>query len=390
MSSDKTLVNRIPHEDIASFSSWSLPSLGKGAKVVPSVKRDDNKSPDRRPAGKEIIEDVPDAQATQLTAEQLQTLTETAEKEAREEGYAKGYEEGLKKGEKKGTQLGEQKAYRETKKLLTEKMQTFETVADLLFQPATNQDQLLENSILDMAVQLAQHLLDTELSSRPELMFPLVEQAVSSLPAGAKNISVYLNETDLPIVQEAFAVKAGVWNFVADRAMARGGCKVESDASALDYSIERRLDDWQKAAVDASEAEINTVPEPEAWSEKAPSIASPQAETPGDSPMDDDDALSQHLEEQEEQHKHQPEGVAKTEEVQLEDSPSDELPANAPSPKEPEPAQSELEGALTPEDVETNIVNEEQAQSKPATQSQPATQPQPATEPKPDDNPSAS
>lgn len=280
MSSDKTLVNRIPFEEIEGFSSFQFPNLGNNGRVIPSVKKDDKNKEARdarKPKGKEIIEDVTDVTPAPLTAEQLKQLTETAEKEAREEGYKNGFEEGMKQGEKKGAQLGEQKAYRETKKVLTEKLQTFERLADALFQPATDQNASLENTVLTMAAELAKHFIHTELSLNPTLMFPTVEQAVASLPAGVKNISVLVNPLDLPFVEEEFSNKKGLWQFLGDAKMSRGSCKVESAVSTVDFSFERRIEDWRKS--------IDAVGEPDEPIVPANDYRPPQVKVPEPEPV---------------------------------------------------------------------------------------------------------
>ena len=247
MPTDKTLLSRIPFEDIKTVTSWQLPNLGKNAKVIPSVKKEDNKRDPRKPRGKETIEDLPDAKVAQLTAEQLKNLTERAEKEAREEGYKNGFEEGMKQGEKKGEQLGEQKAYRETKAALEEQTEAFAALADALFQPVTDHNASLENTVINMAVELAKHFIHTELTLNPSLMFPSVEQAVAGLPAGSKQISVSVHPADLAHIEDAFANKKGHWQFLPDAKMTRGGCKVESHVSTVDFTFERRIHDWKRA-----------------------------------------------------------------------------------------------------------------------------------------------
>ena len=246
MANDKTLASRIPFEEIESFESWSLPSLGEGSRVVPSVKKDPSKHKRDEPV-EETVEELPDHEPVPLTAEQLQEITETAEKEAREFGFAQGYEEGMKQGEKKGTALGEQKAYRETREKLDQKTAAFAELAEALFQPVTNHQAELENTLITMAVELAKHFIHTELSVNPALIFPTVEQAVSSLPAGQKHIQVFVSPEDLPHVQEEFAERMSDWRFIADPKMTRGGCRVESSASSVDFSFEKRLLDWRNA-----------------------------------------------------------------------------------------------------------------------------------------------
>lgn len=241
---DNKLVNRIPFEEIATAKVWSLPSLNSG-KVVPSVKkpspRDENKARDEKKGGTEIIEEVASPVIKPFTAEQLQQITAAAEEDGRERGYKEGLQKGLAEGEKKGLQIGEQKAYNETKTALDDQTQRFRQIADALLNPLATQDSRLENIVLDMAVHLAKHLLNRELTEDPSSLFHLVERAVGSLPAGAKNIRIYLHPDDVELAHEAFAQLGRNWTFFADAKMSRGGCRLETDHSLVDYSVEQRL-----------------------------------------------------------------------------------------------------------------------------------------------------
>jgi len=235
---DNKFVNRIPFEQIDTAKTWALPSLGAG-KVIPSVKKQGGR--DDAGNGRETIEDVSDVSIKPLTADQLQQIAAQAEQEGRERGYLEGLQKGYAEGEKKGLQKGEQKAYSEIKAALEDQKQRFLTIADALLDPMKTQDASVENMVLDMAVHLAKHLLNRELTEDPSSLFHLVERAVGSLPAGAKNIRVYLHPDDVELAHEAFAHLGRNWNFFPDIHLSRGGCRVETDQSLVNYSVEQRL-----------------------------------------------------------------------------------------------------------------------------------------------------
>lgn len=237
--SDNKLGNRIPFEDIQAASVWNLPSLEDGSKVVPSVKK---KTAEALQETVEVIEDVTEENIEPITAEQLKKMTEEAEHEARELGFKDGQQEGFKQGFEAGSQKGEQKAYAECKTLLEDKIQRFTALSDALFDPVAMQDGELENWILDTAVNIAKHLINRELTEDPSPLFNLVEKAVASLPAGAKNIKIYLHADDVELAHEAFANNGHQWTFYTDPSLSRGGCRVVSDQSIVNYSIEHRLE----------------------------------------------------------------------------------------------------------------------------------------------------
>lgn len=241
---DNKFVNRIPFEEIETAKVWSLPALNNG-KVVPSVKkpnaREENKNQGEKKSGTEIIEDVPAPKIKPLTAEQLQQIATQAEEEGRERGYQEGLQKGYAEGEKKGLVKGEQKAYSEIKTGLEEQKNRFQQIADALLDPLATQDSRLENIVLDMAVHLAKHLLNRELTEDPSSLFHLVERAIGTLPAGAKNIRIFLHPDDVELAHEAFAHLGRNWTFYADSKMSRGGVRLETDHSLVNYSVEQRL-----------------------------------------------------------------------------------------------------------------------------------------------------
>jgi len=237
---DNKLVNRIPFEEIETAQVWALPTLNNG-KVIPSVKKPNPREEKKPEPETEIIEEVVEPEIKPLTAEQLQQISAQAEEEGRERGYLEGLQRGYSEGEKKGLQKGEQKAYAEVKAALDDQRQRFQQIADALLDPLATQDKRLENIILDMAVHLTKHLLGRELTEDPSSLFHLVERAVGALPAGAKNIRIYLHPDDVELAHEVFSSQGRNWTFYADAKMSRGGCRLETDQSLLDYSVEQRL-----------------------------------------------------------------------------------------------------------------------------------------------------
>lgn len=250
MSDTPKLSNRIPFEEIQEFTSWNIPSVGQQHKVVPSAQREAQKAqgfrvkgsskPNPKAESQTSVEDVEEA-VQPMTAEQLQQIADTAEREGREQGYAEGYKKGFSEGEKKGVKLGEKKGYQETKTEMLEQTARFKNIADELLAPLELQNSALENLVVEMAMQFAKRLINKELSEDPRSLFSLVEKAVGSLPAGANNIRVFLCEDDIELVHEAFENSGRNWQFYVDSKLSRGGCRVESDQSLVDYSIEKRM-----------------------------------------------------------------------------------------------------------------------------------------------------
>lgn len=240
MSDAKKLTNRIPFECIEMVHNWSLPSLGDDARAIPSSQRDARRQQDQKDHG--VMEDVSDTVVIKpLTAEQLQNITEAAEREGREHGYQDGLQQGVQQGQKQGEKNGELKAYAEFKAQLQDETARLKQIADHLMAPLVAQDAALENLLVEMALKFAEHLLQKALDADPSALYALVERAISGLPAGSKNLRVVLSPEDLALLQSACQPLPENWNLGSDRALERGGCRVESQYSLVDYSVGKRV-----------------------------------------------------------------------------------------------------------------------------------------------------
>ena len=98
-----------------------------------------------------------------------------------------------------------------------------------------------------VAVQLAQQVLRTELTTRPELVARVATEAVNSVMFSARHIGVQVHPLDLPLVAEGAeeALKARGARLLANPAIQRGGVLVESDVGTVDARIATR---WAQAA----------------------------------------------------------------------------------------------------------------------------------------------
>jgi flagellar assembly protein FliH len=253
MPDKKPHTNRIPFETITDLDRWTLPRMGQDGKVISSVKKDK-----RAEAKNERIEDVTEpVQHKPLTAEQLNEITEQAEKEGYEAGFEKGLNEGFQQGQQQGEQAGRDQAYQENTAHLQDQIARLQSVASALMEPLEQQDAALENIIMDIAVGLSKHILRTELKADVSAMYSVVQQAVQSLPMGATNIRVFLHPDDVTQVKELFVGRE--WQFLADGQLEHGGCRVESQESIVDFSVERRLRDYLNLVSDQSSVDESTL-----------------------------------------------------------------------------------------------------------------------------------
>ena len=154
-----------------------------------------------------------------LTAKQIEQI----QKQAYEEGFAQGRQDGKAQVVAQAGRLA---------KLIS-----------LLNEPLADLDQQVEHELVQLAVVIARALVRRELRSDPGAVVAVVREAMSVLPVAARHVSVHLHPEDAALVRSTLALPEGerAWRIVEDPVLARGDCKVHTENSQIDASIESRL-----------------------------------------------------------------------------------------------------------------------------------------------------
>ncbi|MGM0594822.1 MAG: flagellar assembly protein FliH [Pseudomonadota bacterium] len=184
------------------FQRWELPHMGE-----------------KRPRKEEVEEEV-----KPLTAEQIEAIQNQAYKE----GFAQGRSEGLEAG---------QKEIDAQAKRLGQIMQS-------LAKPLEAVDEQVEQELVALSMAVARQLIRREIEQDPEQVIAVVREAMGELPSAARNVRIHLHPDDAALVREAFSTEqadTAPWQVVEDVTQTRGGCRIESDTSRIDATVEKRL-----------------------------------------------------------------------------------------------------------------------------------------------------
>ncbi|NIB43215.1 flagellar assembly protein FliH [Pseudomaricurvus alkylphenolicus] len=231
--------NRIASEDLQDCNPWLLPDVS--GKVIPSAEKE---AADRERHQGEVIEDVSGEEVSYapMTADELQALTDAAEKEGFDKGHAEGLAQGQAEGHKQGYEQGLQQAQQESAKVLDDQVGRLLQIAEALMAPIGDQEQQLEHLLLSYVTRLTRQLVERELQMDSAHILSVVQRAVAALPSGSKHLKVILNPDDLALV-EAYAEETQKdWGFRGDAQLSPGGCRIETDNSLVDFSVESRID----------------------------------------------------------------------------------------------------------------------------------------------------
>jgi len=92
-------------------------------------------------------------------------------------------------------------------------------------------------------VIIARQLVRREIKTDPGQIVAIVREAILALPGAAKKIYVYLHPEDLELVKTKLSTSEpeSYWRLMEDPTLSRGDCKVLTDTSTIDATLERRL-----------------------------------------------------------------------------------------------------------------------------------------------------
>ncbi len=233
--------NIIASEDLGEFDVWRLPDVGDATKVLPSAEKEQK---DRVARSDEIIEEVDLEESLELspiTAEELQAITEAAEKEGFIQGEKAGFEQGQKEGHEQGYQAGLEKAEQESRPVFEQQVAQLLQVAEALIDPISHQQQQLETTLLDYVTSLTRQLVERELLQDSSHILGVVKQAITALPVGSSHTTVCLNPDDLAVIETFSEENNKDWKFRGDPQILPGGCRIQTDESLVDFTIESKL-----------------------------------------------------------------------------------------------------------------------------------------------------
>jgi flagellar assembly protein FliH len=103
----------------------------------------------------------------------------------------------------------------------------------------------VEQQLGQVVVTLAQQLVRRELKINPGEIIGLIRDSVELLPINARGIRIFLHPEDASLVRNALSIEADSetqsWKLVEDPMITQGGCKIKSESSSINTTLEHRL-----------------------------------------------------------------------------------------------------------------------------------------------------
>ncbi len=174
---------------------------------------------------------VIEARGSLLTAEQMEQVQNQA------------YREGFEQGRKDGFAYGHKEALAVSGDGLRKKAEKMDELMSALNTPFKELDEQVERELISLTISMVRQLVRREVKSNPEQIIGVVREALALLPVSSRNVRLVLHPEDAKLVREIFEVsdKDLVWTILEDPVLERGGCKVTTDTSQIDATLESRL-----------------------------------------------------------------------------------------------------------------------------------------------------
>jgi flagellar assembly protein FliH len=212
--------------DLPAFDRWLLPSFDppKPVEPEPPVELEEE------PLEAEVqVEEVPIEEIQPITLEELEAIRQDA------------YNEGFATGEKDGFHAGQLRARQEAETQLKARLERLEQLMAQLMEPIADQDQQLEEALVGVVSHVCREVIQRELGSDSTQLGDILRAALRLLPLGAQNLRIHINPQDFELVKALRERHEEQWRILEDETLLPGGCRVETEHSLIDASVETRL-----------------------------------------------------------------------------------------------------------------------------------------------------
>jgi len=220
----------IPKEKLTAYQRWELAAFDEAEQTAARAAEAENSQTDAPKQSQEPPVVLP-------TAADIERM----HNEAHEQGYAAGYAEGSADARAIVAQLV--------------------SVLDSLQQAVGDIDQHIADQLLATAIEIANQVVRQSLHIKPELLLPVVREAVAALHPNMGHPALLAHPDDAALIRAHMGehLAHNNWRIIEDHTITRGGCRVELGASEVDATLETR---WKRVieAIGVSQDWLNDTP----------------------------------------------------------------------------------------------------------------------------------
>lgn len=221
----------IPKEKLTAYQRWELAAFDETGELPPNVQPSD----EGLALPEETIEQQPPL--TLATAEEIERIYA----EAQESGHAAGYADGLATGHAEGHSAGYEEGIAQAKNEAAQ----INALLQNLQRSLSEFDQQVADQLLAASLEIANQVLRQSLRVKPELLLPIVREAIAALPIHQGHPALFINPDDAALIRTHLGeqLSHSNWRIIEDSRLEAGGCRVEAGASEIDATEKIR---WRR------------------------------------------------------------------------------------------------------------------------------------------------
>ena len=220
----------IPKEKLTAYQRWELAAFDEAEQAAAKAAETGNAQPETPAQALEPEVVLP-------TAADIERM----HNEAHEQGYAAGYAEGIADAQDVANRM--------------------QTMLDNLQQAVGEIDQRIADQLLATSIEIASQVVRQSLRVKPELLLPVVREAVAALHPNTGHPALLAHPDDAALIRAQMGehLAHNNWRIIEDPAITRGGCRVELGSSEVDATLETR---WKRVidAIGVSQEWLNEMP----------------------------------------------------------------------------------------------------------------------------------
>lgn len=201
------------------------------------------------------VEPEPEPEPGPDPAVVMAQLRAQAMAEGREDGYAQGHAAGAEAGQQAGHEAGyaagREAGYAEglaqAREQGAEEAQRLHALVQACAASVGALEEKMGQSLLTLALDIAQQVVRTTLSEQPEAVAAAVRDVLHINPSTNGQMRLWANPEDIELIRLHLAdeLKEGHWRVLADESIARGGCRAETPFGDIDATLQTR---WRRVA----------------------------------------------------------------------------------------------------------------------------------------------
>jgi len=240
-------------KDLGIFDRWALPSFdapGEEPEAAEASAEEPTPAPvEAEPEDSGQVEEIAIEDVKPLTLDELEAIRQDA------------YNEGFAAGEKDGFHAGQIKARQEADAALAVKVGSLEKLMAQLLDPIAEQDQQMEVAMVRLVSHMVREVIQRELNTDSSQIRQVLREALKLLPMGAQNVRIQVNPQDFDTIKALRERHEESWRILEDDSLLPGGCRIESEHSQIDASVETRMAQALKQLFEQQRTQSTQLPE---------------------------------------------------------------------------------------------------------------------------------